>query len=130
MQGQWVLIGIYIQKPIKPSPHQLRGERSVKNKKINIELDLEDLLSLKEPNKNSLEYDLNFIIENGISDYIKQQEDEKRRDREFIELFKRNYDEIVKIVEFDPHKRIQVNCFTCIKAMDLSKQYGKPKQKR
>ena len=53
----------------------------MKNKKINIELDLEDLLSLKEPNKNSLEYDLNFIIENGISDYIKQKEDEKRIDR-------------------------------------------------
>lgn len=102
----------------------------MKNKKINIELDIEDLLDIKEPNKSGLEYDLNFILNNGIDEYIKQQEDEKRRDREFIELFKRNYDEIVKIVEFDPHKRIPVNCFTCIKGMDLSKQYGKPKQKR
>lgn len=102
----------------------------MKNKKINIELDLEDLLSLKEPNKNSLEYDLNFIIENGISDYIKQQEDEKIRDREFIELFKRNYDEIVKFISLDPKQQIAVNCFTCIKGMNLSKQYGKPKKKR
>ena len=101
----------------------------MKNKKINIELDIEDLLGLKEPSKDSLEYDLNFIIENGISDYIKQQEDEKRRDREFVELFKRNYNYIVKIIEFDPHKRIAVNCYTCIKGMDLSKQYGKPKRK-
>ena len=102
----------------------------MKNKKINIELDIDDLLEIKETNKNSLEYDLNFILNNGLNEYIKQQEDERTRDREFIELFKRNYDEIVKIVEFDPHKRIPVNCFTCIKGMDLSKQYGKPKQKR
>lgn len=101
----------------------------MKNQKINIELDLEDLLGLKEPSKNSLEYDLNFIIENGMEEYIKQQEEEKRKDREFVELFKRNYDEIVKIMELDPHKRIAVNCYTCIKGMDLSKQYGKSKRK-
>ena len=70
----------------------------MKNKKINIELDLEDLLGLKEPSKDSLEYDLNFIINNGMDEYLKQQEDEKRRDREFVELFKRNYDEIVKFI--------------------------------
>lgn len=100
----------------------------MKNKKINIELDLEDLLGLKEPSKNSLEYDLNFIIENGMEEYIKQQEEEKRKDREFVELFKRNYNEIIKFIEIDG--RIAVNCFTCIKGMDLSKQYGKPKKKR
>lgn len=99
----------------------------MKNKKINIELDLEDLLGLKEPSKNSLEYDLNFIIENGMEEYIKQQEEEKRKDREFVELFKRNYNEIIKFIEIDG--RIAVNCFTCIKGMDLSKKYGKPKKK-
>lgn len=36
------------------------------NNKINIDLDLEELLGLKEPNKNTLEYDLNFIIGNGV----------------------------------------------------------------
>ena len=35
--------------------------------------------------------------------------------------------EIVKFIEIDG--RIAVNCFTCIKGMDLSKQYGKPKKK-
>ena len=129
MQGQWVLIRKHLQKTIKPTPYLLRGERRVKNKKINIALDIEDLLGLKEPSKDSLEYDLNFIINNGMDEYLKLQEDEKRKDREFIELFKRNYNDIVRIIEFDPHKRIPVNCFTCIKGMDLSKQYGKPKRK-
>ena len=118
-------------KTEKTHPHlTTRRKKLMKNKKINIELELEDLLGLKEPNKNSLEYDLNFIIENGMNEYLKLQEDNKRQDREFVELFKRNYEEIVKIIEFDPHKRIPVNCFTCIKGMDLTKQYGKPKQKR
>ena len=45
-------------------------------------------------------------------------------------MFKRNYDEIVKFISLDPQKRIAVDCFTCLKGMDLSKQYGKPKQKR
>ena len=97
------------------------------NKKVSIDLDIEDLLGLKEPSKNSLEYDLNFIIENGMEEYVKQQEEEKRKDREFVELFKRNYDDIVKFIEIDG--RIAVECFTCIKGMDLSKKYGKPRIK-
>lgn len=115
-------------KTDKTHPYLLRGERRVKNQKINIELDIEDLLGLKEPSKDSLEYDLNFIINNGMDEYLKLIEDDKRRDREFVELFKRNYNDIVKIMEFDPHKRVPVNCYTCIKGMDLSKQYGKPKK--
>lgn len=99
----------------------------MKNNKVSIDLDIEDLLGLKEPSKNSLEYDLNFIIENGMEEYLKLQEEEKRKDREFVELFKRNYNEIIKFIEIDG--RIAVNCFTCIKGMDLSKQYGKPKKK-
>ena len=100
----------------------------MKNNKVSIDLDIEDLLGLTEPKKGTLEYDLNFIINNGMEEYIKQQEEEKRKDREFVELFKRNYDEIVKFIEIDG--RIAVNCFTCIKGMDLSKKYGKPKKKR
>ena len=46
----------------------------MKNNKVSIDLDIDDLLGLTEPKKNTLEYDLNFIIENGIEDYIKQQE--------------------------------------------------------
>ena len=101
----------------------------MKNKKIDIELDIEDLLGLKEPKKGTLEYDLNFVLENGIDEYIKQQEDEKRKDKEFVEMFKRNYDDIVKFISLDPKQRIAVDCFTCIKDVDLSKQYGKPKRK-
>lgn len=102
----------------------------MKNKKINIELDIEDLLELKEPSKDSLEYDLNFIIENGMEEYLRLQEKEKQKDKEFVEMFKRNYDEIVKFISLDPKQRIAVDCFTCLKGVDLTKQYGKPKQKR
>lgn len=101
----------------------------MKKNKVNIELDLEDLLGLKEPSKDSLEYDLLFVMENGIDEYIKLKENEKNKDREFVELFKRNYNEIVKFISLDPKQRIAVDCFTCIKGMDLSKQYGKPKRK-
>ena len=98
------------------------------NKKISIDLDIEDLLDLKDAKKGTLEYDLNFIINNRYDEFIKQQEQEKQTDREFIELFKRNYDEIVKFISLDPKQQIAVNCFTCIKGMDLSKQYGRPKK--
>lgn len=98
----------------------------MKNNKVNIELDIEDLLGLTEPKKDTLEYDLNFIINEGYDEFVRQQEDEKRKDREFVELFKRNYNDIVKFIEIDG--RIAVNCFTCVKGMDLSKKYGKPKK--
>lgn len=66
----------------------------------------------------------------GIMDkyYDEHQKYEKKK-KEFIQLFKECYSDIVKIMEFDPHKRVPVNCYTCIKGMDLSKQYGKPKKK-
>lgn len=101
----------------------------MKKQKVNIEIDLEDLLGLKEPSKDSLEYDLLFVMENGIDEYIKLRENKKNKDREFVELFKRNYDEIVKFISLDPKQRIAVDCFTCLKGVDLSKQYGKPKRK-
>lgn len=97
----------------------------MKNNKVSIDLDLEDLLELKE-NTNTLEYDLNFIIDNGIDKYLEKQQEEKTKDKEFMELFKRNYNNIVKFIEMDG--RIAVNCYTCIKGMDLSKKYGKPKK--
>lgn len=102
----------------------------MKNNKVSIDLDIEDLLGLKEPKKGTLEYDLNFIIDNGMEEYLRLQEEEKQKDKEFVEMFKRNYDEIVKFISIDPKQRIAVECFTCIKGMDLTKQYGKPKQKR
>lgn len=101
----------------------------MKNNKVNIELDIEDLLGLTEPKKGTLEYDLNFILNNGYDEFIRQQEDEKRKDKEFVELFKRNYDEIVRYISFDPKQRIAVDCYTCLQGVDLSKKYGKPKRK-
>ena len=99
------------------------------NKKVSIDLDIEDLLNLTEPNKDSLEYDLNFIIENGIDKYIENQQKHEDEKRKFIELFKECFDDLCVFMEKDPQQRIAVNCFTCIKGMDLSKQYGKPKKR-
>lgn len=99
------------------------------NKKVSIDLDIEDLLGLTEPNKNSLEYDLNFIIDNGIDEYIKQQQEHENKKREFIELFKECFDELCVFMEKDDKRRVPISCFTCIKGMDLRDQYGKPKRK-
>ena len=100
----------------------------MKNKKINIELDIEDLIGLKKTSKDSLEYDLNFILENGIDKYIENNQKHEEEKRKFIELFKEYYNDLCVFMEKDPRQRIAVNCFTCIKGMDLSKQYGKPKK--
>jgi hypothetical protein len=99
----------------------------MKNNKIDIELDMEDLLGLLPYKKGTLEYDLDFIIENGMNKYYDEHQEHKKKKKEFVALFKECYSDIVKIMEFDPHKRVPVNCYTCIKGMDLSKQYGKPK---
>ena len=73
--------------------------------------------------------EIHITLEDDIKDimdkyYDELQEHEKKK--EFLSLFKECYDDIVKIIELDSHKRVPVNCFTCIKGMDLSKQYGKP----
>lgn len=101
----------------------------MKNKKINIELDIEDLLGLKEPNKDSLEYDLNFIIENGIDKYIENNQKHEEEKRKFIELFKECFDELCLFMEKDSLHRVPISCYTCLKGMDLSKKYGKPKKR-
>jgi len=74
--------------------------------------------------------DLNYVIENGIDNYLQKLQEHENKKQEFKKMFKECYDEIVKIIEFDPHKRIAVNCYTCIKGMELSKQYGKPKKEK
>lgn len=101
----------------------------MKNKKINIELDIDDLLNLKEPNKDSLEYDLNFILENGIDKYIENQQKHEEEKRKFIELFKECFDELCLFMEKDSLHRVPISCYTCLKGIDLSKQYGKPKKR-
>ena len=99
------------------------------NKKVSIDLDIEDLLNLKETNKNTLEYDLTFILDNGMEQYLKNIEEHQEEKRKFIELFKECYDELCVFMEQDPKQRVAISCFTCIKGMDLSKQYGRPKRK-
>ena len=102
----------------------------MKNNKISIDLNIEDLLGLKE-NNNTLEYDLNFILENGIDKYLQDLQTKEDKKKEFIELFRECYDDIVKIMEFDPKKRVAaINCFTCIRCMDLSKQYGEQRKSK
>lgn len=86
--------------------------------------------------------EIHITLENdikGIMDkYYDEHKEHEKKKREFIQMFvnvnlfcrfKECYSDIVNIMEFDPHKRVAVNCFTCIKGMDLSKQYGKPKKK-
>ena len=67
----------------------------MKDKKISIDLDIEDLLGLTEPNKNSLEYDLNFILDNGIENYNKMLEEHENKRKEFMQLFRECFDEII-----------------------------------
>lgn len=67
----------------------------MKDKKISINLDIEDLLGLTEPNKNSLEYDLNFILDNGIENYNKMLEEHENKRKEFMQLFRECFDEII-----------------------------------
>ena len=101
----------------------------MKNNKINIELDIEDLLGLTEPKKDTLEYDLNFILNNGIEKYIEKEQKHEEEKRKFIELFKECFDELCLFMEKDSLHRVPISCYTCLKGMDLSKQYGKPKKR-
>ena len=80
------------------------------NNKITFDVELEDLLGLKEPNKNT------------------QQEEHESKKREFIELFKECFDELCIFMEKDDKRRVPISCFTCIKGMDLRDKYGKPKR--
>ena len=69
-------------------------------------------------------------IKGAMDKYYNEHQEHEKKKREFIQMFKECYSDIVEIVEFDPHKRVPVNCFTCIKGMKLSKQYGKKEVSR
>lgn len=93
------------------------------NNKVSIDFELEDLLGLKD-NKNSLEYDLNFVIDNGIDEYLMQIQEHEQKKKEFVALFKECYDDIVKIIDKDPKQRIIVDCIGCKTwGKDLSHHY-------
>lgn len=98
------------------------------NNKIQVEIDITDILGLNEPKKNTLEYDLNYVMENGVDKYVNELNKHEEEKRWFLSLFKECYDELCLFMERDPKRRVPISCFTCIKGMDLSKQYGKPKK--
>lgn len=94
--------------------------------------DILDLLGLTDRTIRvgvNIEDDLQYMLENGFDKYYEELDKYNKRKQEFIEMFKECYDDIVKYIELDPRKRIAVDCYTCFKGMDLSKQYGKPKKR-
>ena len=90
----------------------------------NKKLDLEELLGLNEYDKNTLEYDLELMINNS-----NEYEEWQKQKRDFINMFKECYDELCIFMEQDPKRRVSVNCYTCVKGMDLRDKYGSPKKK-
>ncbi|HPE14511.1 MAG TPA: hypothetical protein PLT65_01565 [Bacilli bacterium] len=96
------------------------------NLKYNIEQDLTDMLGLTD-NKNSLDYDLRYVIENGIDKYnemmIREQEKRNEIKNIMIELLndKTLLYQLMKILEFEGFVK---DCPTC--AWNIEK-YGKLK---
>lgn len=91
--------------------------------------DILDLLGLTDKTiKLELTKDLEYVIENGIDDYLKREQEHEEKKKEFIQLFKKCFDELCLFMEKDSLHRVPILCYTCIKGMDLSKQYGKPKK--
>ncbi len=98
------------------------------NNKISFDLDLDDLLGLKD--NQSLEYDLNLITEKGYDEYLKQQQEHEIKKREFMELFKENFQEIVNLFRDDPKEQIAVNCAGCKMSNRIELGYGKMTTRR
>lgn len=96
------------------------------NLKYNIEKDLTDMLGLTD-NKNSLDYDLRYVTENGIDKYnemmIREQEKRNEIKNIMIELLndKAIISKLMKILEFEGFVK---DCPTC--AWNIEK-YGKLK---
>ena len=88
-----------------------------------------DLLKMLGLNDRTITLTLEDEILNTMDKYHKEYLEYEQKKKEFLALFKECFDDIVKIIEFYPHKRIAVDCFTCVRGMNLSKQYGKPKKK-
>ena len=88
-----------------------------------------ELLKMLGLNDRAITLTLEAEILDTMNMFHKDNLEHEKQKKEFLALFKECFDDIVKIIEFDPHKRIAVDCFTCVRGMDLSKQYGKPKKK-
>ena len=75
--------------------------------------------------KLTLEEDINKTM----NDFVRESKEHEQKKREFISLFKECFDELCIFMERDPEHKVPISCFTCIRGMDLSKQYGRPKKK-
>ena len=76
--------------------------------------------------KLTLEEDINKTM----NDFVRESKEYEEKKKEFISLFKACYDDLCLFMEKDPQHRVAISCFTCIKGMDLSKQYGKSKKEK
>ena len=76
--------------------------------------------------KLTLEEDINKTM----NDFVRESKEHEQKKREFISLFKECFDELCIFMERDPEHKVPISCFTCVRGMDLSKQYGKPKPKK
>lgn len=100
------------------------------NNKVSIDLDVEDLLGLSKPKKNTLEYDLNFILDNGIDEYLRKQQEHENKKKEFMELFRECFQDIILEFQKDPQQQIAVNCAGCRYFNRTELGYGKSITKR
>lgn len=67
-------------------------------------------------------------IVDTMNNHYKEHLEHEEKKKEFIQLFKECYDELCVFMEKDPEHKVAISCYTCLKGMDLSKQYGKPKK--
>ena len=96
------------------------------NNKITIDLDMEKLLGLTEPKPNTLEYDINYVMENGIDKYLLEQQKHEELKALFMSLFRECFDEIIHVFQADPKQQIAVSCAGCRYANRTKICYGKP----
>ena len=88
-----------------------------------------DILNMLGLNDRTIRYTLEEDILNTMGDFVRDNEEHQAKKREFISLFKECFDELCLFMEKDPEHKVPISCYTCIRGMDLSKQYGKPKKK-
>ena len=69
-------------------------------------------------------------IVNTMGGFIKDIQEHEQKKKEFVALFKECFNELCVFMENDPKHRVPISCFTCIKGMDLSKQYGMPRKSK
>ena len=88
-----------------------------------------DILNMLGINDRTIRFTLEEDILNTMGDFVRDNEEHQAKKREFVSLFKECFDELCFFMEKDPEHKVAISCYTCIRGMDLSKQYGKPKKK-